>query len=355
MTEFAISCASAGAFTMPELRQNRFTKEWVIIATERAKRPGDLKIKHEHQEERPHYSEKCPFCAGNEHMAPPEIMRMGGKEGWNVRVIPNKFAALSREVQPERIFYRSLRTMNGFGIHDVVIESPDHATSLALAPASQTRMVLQAYRKRYLEVSLDERVAHVTIFKNHGAQAGASQEHPHSQLIATPVVSLQVRQRLHEALRHHDEFGECIFCQMVQEELVEQRRLVLTSEHFVVCQQFASPTPFTTHFYPRRHMASFGDITDVELNDLAQTLHTLLAKLHIGLGDPDYNFTIRTAPAENAGVKYYHWYLSLIPRLTKVAGFELGSGMFINTVLPEDAAEFLRNINVEAEKQAAGA
>lgn len=337
---------------MPELRQNRFTKEWVIIATERARRPEDFISKREAKKVES-YVATCPFCPGNEALAPPEVMHIDDEASkWSVRVVPNKFAALSRDVQPERVFYRSLRTMGGFGIHDVIVETPNHASTTALLPVANIERIFTAYRDRFLQMSEDDRVAHVTIFKNHGSAAGASLEHPHSQMIATPVVSLQVRNRLHEALRHHDEFGECIFCQLIEEELVEKARIVFTSDHFVAIEMFASPTPFTTHIYPKRHMASYGVISDEELKDLAQVMKTLLGKFYIGLQDPDFNYTIRTAPAENAGVKYYHWYISVIPRLTKLAGFELGSGMFINTVLPEAAAEFLRNVQ---EKEAVAA
>lgn len=332
---------------MPELRQNRFNKEWVIIATERAKRPEELRLRHE-QPTLPHYSEKCPFCPGNEHLAPPEVMRIDGDgKDWQVRVVPNKFAALAREGQPTRKISRSRRTMNGVGIHDVIIEGRDHGATTALFSDAQVVNVLRCYRTRYLEVAKDPRITHVTIFKNHGSSAGTSLEHPHSQLIATPVISHQVRDRMYEALRHYDEFGECIFCEVLGEELDAYVRIVELSEHFVALEPFASPTPFATHIYPRRHMASFGDINEEEMVDLGRVLRMVLAKLYHGLRNPDFNYTIRSAPAENRGVMYYHWYLSVIPRLTQVAGFELGSGMFINTVLPEAAAEFLRNVKVE--------
>src|SRR5262249_15170880 len=163
----------------------------------------------------------------------------------------------------------------------------------------------------------------------HGRDAGTSLEHPHSQLIATPVISHQIRERIQQALNHYDEFGECIFCQMIGEELQEQSRVVMTTEHFVALELFASPTPFCTHIYPRRHMASFGDISAAEIVDLGRVLRTMVAKLYHGLENPDFNFTIRSAPAECVGVRYFHWYVSIIPRLTRVAGFELGSGMFI--------------------------
>ncbi len=336
---------------MPELRQNFFTKEWVIIATERAKRPEEMAV---HRAVKPvrSFVETCPFCPGNESKTPPEILRAAGGNGhdWRIRVIPNKFSALARDVQPDRTIHRSRRTINGFGIHDVIVETPDHAGYMALMTDAQVAEILRVYKTRYLGLSVDPRIAHVTIFKNHGTDAGTSLEHPHSQLIATPVISLQVRQRFQEALSYYDDFGTCMFCESLAEELGEEKRIVLATEHFVALELFASPTPFCTHIYPRRHMASFGDISDAELQDLGRVLRAILAKLYHGLDNPDFNYTIRTAPAECVGVKYFHWYLSVIPRLTRVAGFELGSGMFINSVLPEAAAEFLRKASVEEAK-----
>jgi UDPglucose--hexose-1-phosphate uridylyltransferase len=333
---------------MPELRQNFATKEWVIIATERAKRPKEL------ARERPakplaSFVATCPFCPGNEDKTPPEVLRVPDGEGkWQVRVVPNKFAALARESQLTRTIHRSRRSITGFGVHDVIVETPDHSQVTALMDDAHVANVLRAYKSRYDGLSLDPRIAHITIFKNHGPDAGTSLEHPHSQLIATPVISSQVRGRFQVALQHYDEYGECMFCQMIDEELSEQDRIVLTTEHFVAVEPFASPTPFATYILPRRHMANFGDISSAEINDLARTLRKMLGKLYHGLGNPDFNYTLRSAPAELHGVKYFHWYVSIIPRLTRVAGFELGSGMFINTVPPESAAEFLRNVKTES-------
>jgi len=340
---------------MPELRQNFFTKEWVIIATERAKRPKEL-ARQQPLKKPAAFVPTCPFCPGNEDKTPPEVLRVpaAGSDPWQVRVIPNKFSALARDSQPVRTIHRLRRSMAGFGVHDVIVETPDHSHVTALMTDAHVANVLRAYKSRYDELSLDPRIAHITIFKNHGLDAGTSLEHPHSQLIATPVISSQVRGRFQVAMQHHDEFGECMFCQMMQEELAEEDRIVLTTEHFVALEPFASPTPFATHIFPRRHMASFGDISGTELNDLARTLRKILGKLYHGLGDPDFNYTLRSAPAELHGVKYFHWYVSIIPRLTRVAGFELGSGMFINTMPPEAAAEFLRNVKVEAVAGATG-
>ena len=339
---------------MPELRQNFATKEWVVIATERARRPEEM-AKHAQRPAPAAFVPNCPFCPGNEGLTPPEVLRVPVTPSlpWHVRVVPNKFAALSRDAKPDRTFHRSRRSVNGFGVHDVIIETPDHSGVMALMPDSYVAEILRIYKTRYEELSLDPRIAHITIFKNHGADAGTSLEHPHSQLIATPVISHQVRERFQHALRHYDDFGGCMYCQMLEEEIDEKTRIVMMSEHFIALELYASPAPFSTHIYPRRHMASFGDVSAAEIIDLSHMLRMVLAKLYHGLQNPDFNFTIRSAPAESVGVKYFHWYVSVIPRLTRVAGFELGSGMFINTVMPEAAAEFLRHVEAEEAGMAA--
>ncbi len=333
---------------MPELRQNFFTKEWVIIATERAKRPEEL-VTHRPKQTVPAFVESCPFCPGNESKTPPEVMRFPNNtsEPWAVRVIPNKFAALDSSAQPTRNLQHLRRRVNGFGFHEVIIDSPDHSACMALLPDAHVAGILGVYKERYNALSTDHRINHVTIFKNHGADAGASLQHAHSQLIATPVIPSQVRHRLLEALRHYDDVGECMFCHMVEREVEDQTRVVLKSEFFVAMEVFASATPFATHIFPLRHMASFGEITAAEISDLGRVLRNLLAKIYVGLENPDLNFTVRSGPSDYVGARHFHWYVSVIPRLTRVAGFELGSGMFINTVLPEAAAEFLRNVKPE--------
>ena len=340
---------------MPELRQNFFTKEWVIIATERARRPEELAT-HRPTQATPSFLESCPFCPGNENKTPPEVLRFpqDTSEPWAVRVIPNKYAALSSDVQPVRSLQHLRRRVSGFGFHEVIIDSPDHSCCMAWLPDAHVARVLAAFKERYNSLSIDQRINHVTIFKNHGADAGASLQHPHSQLIATPVIPSQVRHRLREALRHYDDAGECMFCHMVEREIEDHTRIVIKSEMFVAMEVFASATPFATHIFPLRHMASFGDITAVEISDLARVLRNLLAKIYVGLDNPDLNFTIRSGPSDYAGARHFHWYVSVIPRLTRVAGFELGSGMFINTVLPEAAAEFLRNVSAQRAVAAGG-
>ena len=300
----------------------------------------------------------CPFCTGNEGLTPPEVLRVPTSPDtpWHVRVVPNKFAALSRDVQPTRTVHRSRRTVNGFGVHDVIIETPDHAQVLALMPDSYVAEILRVYKTRYDELSLDPRIAHITIFKNHGPDAGTSLEHPHSQLVATPVISHQVRERFQHALRHYDDYGECMFCQMIEEELEDQN----PHRHgFRALRRDGTVCLAGSVLHPHLPAAAHGQLRRCERRrDQRPVPHAPDAcwqSSTTGLGDPDFNFTIRSAPAENVGVKYFHWYVSVIPRLTRVAGFELGSGMFINTVLPEAAAEFLRKVDAEAGGLAASA
>jgi len=208
-------------------------------------------------------------------------------------------------------------------------------------------LVVETYLDRFKSASSDPRVEQVTIFKNHGDAAGTSLEHPHSQLIATPIITSQLRERLSNAQAHYDEFAECIFCRMLKLELEDGVRVFLETEHFVAIVPYAAFTPFSFTILPRRHMPTITEMTDAEAADLARVLRRALAKLYHGLGDPDFNYVVRTAPLEYYGVKYYHWYVSVIPRLTKMAGFELGSGMFINVALPEENAAFLRGVKVD--------
>jgi UDPglucose--hexose-1-phosphate uridylyltransferase len=331
---------------MPELRYNVITREWVVIATERAKRPDQF-VRKEERKRLPEHDPKCPFCPGNEAMTPPETYVVPDTKSWRVRVTPNKFAALSYEGERKRIVQGIRRTVTGVGIHEVIVETPAHNKTTALLSDHEVELIVQTYINRFKSAYSDPRIEQVTIFKNHGEAAGTSLEHPHSQIIGIPVITSQIRERLSHALVHFDEYGECIFCRVLSQELEEGTRLVLETEHFVAFVQFATLTPFSMLIMPRRHMACFVEMRDAEAADLARILRRSLAKLYHGLADPDFNYVIRTAPTEYSGVKYYHWYVSIIPRLTRMAGFELGSGMFIIVSLPEENASFLRGIKVD--------
>jgi UDPglucose--hexose-1-phosphate uridylyltransferase len=329
---------------MPELRQNLISRDWVIIATERAKRPEDF-VKHKDVKPLPEFNEKCPFCPGFEDKTPPETFRIGGVgKNWQVRVVYNKFAALTPEGERTRKMNGIYRSMNGVGIHEVIVEHPKHNAVTALMSDEEVANIIRVYKERYLAVQQDKRIESIIIFKNHGAGAGTSLEHPHSQLVATPIVPPQVRHRMDEAVSYFDDTGECIFCHTLKEELKAAERIVLETEHFVSLVPYAALSPFHIWIFPRRHMSSFAEINDVEIKDLAVNLKTTLAKLYRGLDNPDFNYSIRSIPTEEKGSDYFHWYISLVPRVSQTAGFELGSGMFINVALPEASAKFLREV-----------
>jgi UDPglucose--hexose-1-phosphate uridylyltransferase len=334
---------------MPELRQDPATREWVIISKERAKRPHDF-IRESEEPALPEYDAECPFCAGNESMTPPETLgyRSGGEPNgpnWWVRVIPNKFAALipegSLERQKEEGFFRK---MDGVGYHEVIIETPVHNLHMAHMEDKQVEEILLAYRERYLALRENPKVRVILIFKNHGRGAGTSLEHPHSQLVATSIVSSEIRMKLEKAASYYDDNGSCVYCDMMKESLKSGKRIVMETEKFVVFHPFASRVPFQTIIIPKEHQASFGLITQNDSKEFAHILKTVLAKLHRGLRKPDFNFIVHTAPVKDEQEDFYHWHLQIFPRLTTRAGFEMGSGIYINTTMPEETAAFMRNL-----------
>ena len=328
---------------MPELRKDPVVGRWVIISTERARRPSDVAG----EPVRP-VGDACVFCEGREAQTPPELLagRPGGGPadgpGWTYRVVPNKFPALriEGELEPEGegVFDR----MNGVGAHEVVIETPRHDGSLATLSPDAVTDVLVACRDRIADLKKDPRFEYILIFKNHGEAAGASLEHPHSQLIATPIIPVMVAEELAGAARYFELKERCVWCDIVRQESRARRRLVLEEDGFVALAPFAPRLPFETWILPARHRASFEDAGVAELRGLAGVLGEFLRRMNRVLRDPPYNFMLHTAPLREPPGDSFHWHLEVIPKLTRVAGFEWGSGFFINPVPPEDAAEALR-------------
>jgi UDPglucose--hexose-1-phosphate uridylyltransferase len=333
---------------MPEIRSNPVTGDWVIIATERARRPEEFTQKRR-KPALPTFAPECPFCPGNEDQTPAEQFRVpapGG--GWLVRSVPNRYAALTPEGEVERHVDGFRTFLSGVGLHEVIVETPAHNLTMALLPVGQLEHVLAAYRHRLRAFYDDHRIAHVIVFKNYGEAAGTSLIHPHSQIVGMPVLPGQLRARLEEAVRHWGDKGECLYCRSLQEELHDGERVIAQNASFAAFVPYAALSPFHVWIFPKRHYAYFGDVSDSEVADLAALLREVLARLYVGLEDPDYNYVIRSLSPQEGAVKYFHWYISLIPRVTKSAGFELGTGMFINTSLPERSAEFLRSVTLPA-------
>jgi UDPglucose--hexose-1-phosphate uridylyltransferase len=333
---------------MPELRQNLATKEWVIIATERAKRPQAYVESGRYvvMPNQVNYDLTCPFCVGNEELDL-EIARWPVTGDWQVRTIHNKYPALLGHEALLRRFDGVWRQISGVGYHEIVVEHPHHNTTLALMSAVEIEAVLEMFYNRGWSIRDDPRIKQIIYFKNHGENAGASLHHPHSQIIGLPIVPNYIRQHSEEAQRFFDDTGECVFCVTLDAELDEGERLVAVSEHFVAFVLYAAPSPFYMWIMPRQHTVSFPYTHAEERADLAKILRGVLRKLYFGLHNPAYNLIIRSAPAYELGNDYLHWHVTIIPRLSQPAGFELGSGMYINPTLPEECAAFLREIKVD--------
>jgi UDPglucose--hexose-1-phosphate uridylyltransferase len=337
---------------MPELRKDPVVGRWVIISTERSLRPTSFT-----QDQPPRGGTFCPFCPGNEDSTPPEVWvaaddpaRHPNSPGWRVRVVPNKFPALQIEGALDRRGEGLYDKMNGIGAHEVVIEGPEHATDLSDLSLEHLTDVLTAYRERVLDLHRDRRFRYVLIFKNHGSGAGATLEHTHTQLIATPIVPKSIQEEIDGARRYFELKERCVFCDIVQQETLEQngRRVVMTSDRFIAVEPFAPRFPFETWILPLEHQDAFHSMSDpAVLREFAGVLRETLQRLNRALDRPPYNFVIHTAPVSDGPLEHYHWHLEIMPKLTRVAGFEIGSGFYINPTPPEDAAQYLREIAAE--------
>ncbi len=356
---------------MSELRQDPTTREWVIIATERRRRPhefgSDFSSKKDNEANLQEYSKDCPFCPGNEYLSPHETASyrtLGtnpNSKGWWVRVIPNKFAALSLNFEENAQVYEGVRAVNpdfsgyffpratevfrtkpGIGAHEVVIDTPKHNEQLPFFSDKQIQELFLMYRERYLDLRVNPKFKYIIIFKNSGANAGTSIVHSHSQIIATPVIPLTLRNNISQARFYYDEVGRCIFCDMIQAEIVDGRRIILQTADFIVFHPFASTSPFETWIMPLSHEPCFSNMSADKTKDLAVIVKKILKGMYDALNDPDYNFVFNNPPIADEKEDYYHWSLRIIPRLTMKAGFEIGTGMSINTAIPEETAEFMR-------------
>lgn len=332
---------------MPELRKDPITGRWVIIATDRAKRPSDFSRQHVEISG----VRFCPFCPGNELRTPPEILayRTHGapnEPGWSLRVIANKFPILRVEGTLTRKAEGLYDKMDGIGAHEVIIESPEHFETLATMPEKRVEDLFWAYRDRALDLRRDTRLRYVLLCKNHGEAAGAALEHSHSQLIALPVVPKRVQEELDGSRKYFDYRERCVFCDILGQELESNSRVIQETDHFMVVSPYAARFPFETWILPKAHSSHAENMSHAEIHDIAPVLRTLLRRLDSVLEKPAYNMVLHTAPVQDAPMPQYHWRLEVIPKLTHVAGFEFGTGFFINPTPPEEATKFLRDARI---------
>ncbi len=333
---------------MSELRRDPIVGRWVIIASERGGKPNDYGVADPITT-----GEPCPFCPGNEQETPPELLAYGrhGSEpnspGWSTRVVPNKYPALQIEGALARRGEGVYDRMNGIGAHEVFIDSADHDSELSDWTLPHIEQVLGAYRERIEDLKRDNRFRYITVFKNHGEPAGASLAHPHTQLIATPVIPTLVTEELAGMARHYDLKERCILCDILEQELESGRRVVAANDAFLSYIPFAPRFPFETWIVPRQHESAFEHTHPANIAPLAAILKETLARMRAVLNRPPYNFVIHTAPCKDPYLEHFHWHIEIMPKLTKVAGFEWGTGFYINPTPPEEAALLLREASEE--------
>jgi len=324
---------------MGTLRQDATTNEWVILAPERAGRPVPATPARAPV---PSHEPACPFCQGNEHLTPPEIARSPASGPWELRVVPNRYPALAPGGTTDRHGEPLAREMDGVGFHEVVIESPLHDERTDDMTTDRVAAVLATWRDRYRALAAEPGVKAVVLFKNFGERAGTSLVHPHSQILATPVIPPDALHRYAVATRYFDDTGRCVYLDVIERELRAGERVVAERAGLVAVAPFASGVPFETWIAPRSKRPSFASVGDDDLPELADLLRDVLGGLRRAAGDPDYNLVIHSAPAGEESKPFFLWHLRVLPRMVTPAGFELGSGMSINTVAPESAARLLR-------------
>ncbi len=332
---------------MPELRKDPVLDRWVIISTERGKRPSDFLEKTEEIRDA-----VSPFSPGNEEMTPPEVyaVRPSGTapntEDWTLRVVPNKYPALEIKGDLNRRGEGLYDMMNGVGAHEVIIETPEKDKDLGELSVDQIKDVLLAYKNRILALKKDARLKYVMIYKNKGYSAGATLRHSHSQLIAMPIIPKRIGEELQGAQEYFDLKERCIYCDIIRQETKDNIRIIHEEDQFIAISPFASRFPFETWILPRKHVSHFEEIETVETENLAIILKTILRKINIALQFPSYNIVFHTAPLQMAMSKSYHWHIALMPKLTRIAGFEWGTGFYINPTSPEEAAKYLKEIAI---------
>jgi UDPglucose--hexose-1-phosphate uridylyltransferase len=337
---------------MPELRKDPIIGRWVIISTERGKRPTDFASVPPAKS-----SSFCPFCVGNETKTPPEVyaIRNPGTQrdtpGWRVRVVSNKFPALQIEGDLNRQGEGIYDKMNGIGAHEVIIETPDHDKTLSDLDEDTMAEVLGTWKERILDLKRDQRFKYIVVFKNHGEAAGASLEHSHTQLVAMPIIPKRVTEEIEGSRKYYDFKERCIYCDIVSQEINDDVRVVTSNESFLAIEPFAARFPFETWILPKTHEPAFEEIDKKEILHLARVLKEILMKINTALNSPPYNFILHTLPLQGDNRNWYHWHLEIMPKLTKVAGFEWGSGFYINPTAPEEAARYLREIQITTLKR----
>ncbi|MCX6759285.1 MAG: galactose-1-phosphate uridylyltransferase [Candidatus Nealsonbacteria bacterium] len=331
-----------------ELRFDSLSKDWVVIATGRARRPETFKKERRAKEKL--VQEQCPFCKIDTQKKPTLIFVQGKKfsankipKEWTTIVVPNKYPAFipypKLEERKEGPFYEK---MNAVGFHEVVV-TRDHWKFLGQFKIEEVKEVFDVYQKRYQNLMDKNFVNYISIFHNHGLEAGASISHPHSQIITTPLIDIDLSKALNNSEKYYRKTKKCIYCQMNDWERKMKKRIVFENKYFLAFCPFASKSAFQVIVSPKVHLPYFEKVTEEEKWHLAEVFQKVLSKLYKGLSDPAYNFYLHTAPCDGKKYPYYHWHWTILPKTSTWAGFEIGTRMEISTIEPEKAAAYLRS------------
>ena len=330
---------------MSELRKDPITGRWVIIATERGKRPSDFQTGTTKKTDK-----DCPLCEGKEANTPSEILskrEIGtapNEPGWQVRVVPSKNPLLVIEGDLNRSGIGLYDMMEGIGAHEIIVETPEHITDISELPVEQIALAFDVYIERMESLRQDQRFKYMLLFKNHGEQSGGELDHTHSNLIALPIVPKTVKKKLEGSISYFEYKSRCIFCDILHHELTLNERVVVENDFYVAITPFASRFPFEVWILPKEHQARFVYIDEKHRRSLAFILKEVLTRLNRALDLPPYNYLINTLPVNSEYTSEFHWHLEILPRLTRMAGFEWGTGFFINPTTPEDAAMYLKEV-----------
>jgi UDPglucose--hexose-1-phosphate uridylyltransferase len=342
----SLRCGQLRHNIMPEYRQDPLSRRWVIIGGDRAGRPNEFVEATVRQSTQP-----CPFCAGNEADTPEAVATYpaNGKGGWSVRVVPNKYPAVTPDLAACPTCHplspdASPTAVPGFGRHEVIIESPRHVASLSELTPAEAEAVFTVYRERLAQLKAEGRFRYVQIFKNVGSAAGASLEHVHSQLVALPGVPEVVQQELAASAEHFQQHKKPLLPSLIADELAAGSRIVALTPSLVAFCPYASRVPFEVCVAPRQHSPRFEDAQPGELGELSRLMRDLIGRIERAAGQSAYNYLLHTQPFDMPAQGHYHWHIEILPRLTKLAGFEWGTGCFINPFLPEACAEHLRTV-----------
>lgn len=336
-----------------ELRKDYLLNRWVVIATERSRRPTDFaKQKAEAAQ-----TSVCPLCVGNEHMTPPAVLlylKQNGEikkdkdrnglrsKNWLIRVVPNLYPAFTppKEQATRLQIMKSENFGYAVGHHEVLVESPNHDEDPADAELPQLTHLINAYIDRFRELSAKPYVQYVSIFRNYGKEAGASLSHAHSQIITTPTVPRIVEEEMAASKNFYGQHQKCVFCDIIEKE-TKSPRLIFVNSRFVVFAPYTSVHPIEFWIIPKKHDINILNLTKPEIKTFAETLKTSLKALKDLVNDPPYNYGFHLS-LDHEAENYYHWHLEVYPKLSIWAGFEKNTGLYINTVTPETAAAELR-------------